>query len=435
MQRLVIIVGKIISAFSTTLGFGAGATWPGEIALRLTPTIFTYLASQLRQGIILVAGTNGKTTTALMVKAILQKEGLTVVHNDSGANLDNGLVSALIQSSDWSGRVNRDWGVFEVDENTLAQILKFISPRVVVLLNLFRDQLDRYGEIDVIVEKWKKGLRELDKETTIVLNCDDPQIAHLGKTIRAKVVYFGLNDKKYFFSGREHATDSTFCLNCNSRLSYSGIFFSHLGVWRCQHCGQSRPKPQLSQCKSPLPGLYNLYNTLAAVSAAREIKIPDRVINGALSSFTPAFGRQEEFKFDGKKVKIFLSKNPVGFNASLRTVLELKPKALILVLNDRIPDGRDVSWIWDVDIEMIPSSVKLIISGDRVYDMALRIRYASEEQGAKKEVSKEVIMEEDLRKAVCKGLALVKQGDTLYILPTYSAMLEVRKILTGKRIL
>ncbi len=397
MTTLAVLVGKLISSISKILGLGAGGTWPGEVALRLSPHILSSLASQLRKGVILVAGTNGKTTTASMVKTILEKQGLRVVHNASGANLENGVVSALIEQH------NGDWGVFEVDENTLPTVLKSVRPKIIVLLNLFRDQLDRYGEVDVIAEKWEKALR--DRHATIIANADDPLVAHLG--LKSDAVFFGINDKTKFFKKMEHATDSTFCLHCGARLEYEGTYFSHLGIWKCGACGQKRPKPDVSRGTSPLPGLYNLYNTLAALSVAKVLGVP-----ADLSNFHPAFGRQEEIGV----TKIFLSKNPAGFNQSLRTALELGAKNLLFVLNDRIPDGRDVSWIWDVDFETIPSNISVRVSGDRVYDLALRLKYA----GVKAEIV------ENLENAV---------DGARFILPTYSAMLDVRKILTGKKIL
>ncbi|EKD87376.1 MAG: hypothetical protein ACD_36C00113G0003 [uncultured bacterium] len=407
--RLIIALGKLVSYISQSLHFGAGATWPGEIALMLRPNIASELIKNLKKGVILVAGTNGKTTTSLMIKQILEQQGLTIVHNASGANLLNGIVSVLIQKS------QADWGVFEVDENSLPVVTEQLTTnnkqlmQVIVLLNLFRDQLDRYGEVDVIVEKWQKVL----KTGSFVLNADDPAIAYLGKNL-THVTYFGVNDKKHFLKNVEHATDSTFCLNCGGRLTYEGIYYSHIGIWRCERCGFRRPKPDVFEVTSPLPGLYNQYNTLAAVAAVKALGIH----NPDISDFMPAFGRQEEFEFDGKQVKIFLSKNPAGFNASLRTVLEQGANNLLLILNDRIPDGRDVSWIWDVDFEMISKNTKIFVSGDRVYDLALRLQYAE----------KKPIVISSVYEALSKS-------ETLYILPTYSAMLDVRNTLLGRKIL
>ncbi len=402
------MIGRLIYLLLRSLGFPAG-TWPGEIAIRSNPHILSSFASQFRKGIILVAGTNGKTTTALMIKTILKAQGLKVVHNASGANLLNGIVSACIQQANWPGKIDADYGVFEVDENTLPIVIKSIKSVklnvVLVLLNLFRDQLDRYGEVDVIAQKWERALR--GSNATIIANSDDPLVAHLG--LHAKTIFFGINDKTKFLPKMEHATDSTFCLRCGARLTYEGVYFSHLGIWKCPSCGEKRPIPDISEAESSLPGLYNLYNTLAAMSVAKTLGI-----KANLAGFHPAFGRQEEIG----NVKIFLSKNPTGFNESLRTVIELGAEHLLLVLNDRIPDGRDVSWIWDVDFEMIPPKTSVRVSGERAYDLALRLKYA----GVKAQIYENLENALDIK-------------EMLYVLPTYSAMLDIRKILTGKKIL
>ena len=449
----IIFLGKLVALASRLLSLGAGGTWPGEIALRLDKEILKKLVREVRYGIILIAGTNGKTTTAKMMEEILKggykgdvgNEGKKTVRNESGANLLNGLVSAFILKAGWLRKIAVDWAVFEVDEATLPTALAEFTPKIVVLLNLFRDQLDRYGEVDLIAEKWLKSLKKLKKETTVILNADDPQIAHLGKDLSAKVFYFGLNDPKVFLPELQHATDSIYCLTCQERLTYRGIYFSHLGVWSCPKCGQKRPMIDLSEWDYPLSGVYNRYNTLAAVLAAKSLGIGDKAIKTALKNFVPAFGRQEEFKVEGKKVRLLLSKNPTGFNESLRTLKEFpgKKKTLVLVLNDRIPDGRDVSWIWDVDFEMIPRGTTIIVSGDRAYDMGLRIKYgrlaslpASLQGGRSGQAGKAKFkIYEKLKEAIDNGLKETNEGETLYILPTYSAMLEARKIISGRKIL
>lgn len=492
---LALFCGKITYFACKLLGLGAGGTWPGEIALTISPNILSSLVNQLSKGVIIVTGTNGKTTTSMMIKKILESEGYKVIHNDSGANLLNGIVSSYIQYSDWLGKMKADWGVFEVDENTLPILIKQISNYsssdsdvnrrsrevsieknassrlhsnkkrlIIVLLNLFRDQLDRYGEVDVIAEKWEKALKQLPTSSSLILNADDPQVAHLGKSfekrvdviqvseVRAgpesdpgqarmtnyrKVLYFGINDPKQFLKEKEHATDSIFCLNCGGRLDYTGIYYSHIGIWKCSNCGEKRPNPHITSWDAPLPGLYNLYNTLAAVSVAKVLNIKNEEISSALKGIKPAFGRQEEFTVNGKKVKIFLSKNPVGFNESLKTVLNLGAKQILFVLNDRIPDGRDVSWIWDVDFERIADKrgneknrglTRIVLSGDRCYDLVLRLKYAGVTE-------KRMRIYTDLNAAVSESITSLQSRETLYILPTYSAMLEVRKILTGRKIL
>lgn len=442
-QLVAILFGKITLLVSKLLSLGAGGTWPGEVGLAVYPQLISRFSIQFKHGIIIVAGTNGKTTTSLMINQILHQAGFKTIHNATGANLLNGIASALIKNSNPVGRIKADYGVFEVDENSLPLLVSNLKLKtldvniILVLLNLFRDQLDRYGEVDVIAEKWNSALQYLPLNSNIILNADDPLIAHLGTVVKSresrKIVYFGINDPKQFIRKLEHATDSIFCLNCGGRLNYSGIYFSHLGIWKCGNCDEKRPQPDIFDFTSPLPGLYNQYNTLAAVSVGKALNIDEKKILQALQNFTPAFGRQEEFKVDAKRVKIFLSKNPAGFNTSLRTVLELKPNALLIMLNDQIPDGRDVSWIWDVDFETIPENIKVVVSGDRTYDMALRIKYAMKQWD--NGTIKKLIIEPKIKQAVKKGLDEINQGQTLFILPTYSAMLEVRKILSGQKIL
>lgn len=435
---LIILLGKITQGLSRFLGLGYGGTWPGEIALLLSPGILSDLAKYVSRGIVLVAGTNGKTTTSLLIRKILETSGSRVISNESGANLLNGIVSSLITEASWSGQISGDWAVFEIDENSLPQALNFITPKVIVCCNLFRDQLDRYGEVDVIAQKWRKSFMKLGKETTLVLNSDDPQIASLGDGLEAKVAYFGINDRKYFLDKIEHAQDSIFCVKCHHRLIYEGVYYSHIGLWRCSNCQNKRPVPDVYPIKSPLPGLYNKYNVQAAVAVAKCIGIKNSVVKTAIDNFAPAFGRQEEFQIKGKKVKIFLSKNPAGFNESLKTVLDKGADNILMVLNDRIPDGRDVSWIWDVDFEMMLDIDNLIVSGDRAYDLGLRLKYAAKIQQSKVKGQKHKFpfkIIENLKEAIHRALDSTKKKDTLYILPTYSAMLEARKILTGKKIL
>lgn len=420
------LIGKFVFAVSRLTGVGFGGTWPGEIALIISPDILSYFSRKINKGIILIAGTNGKTTCSLMVKSILETAGNSIVHNVSGANLLNGLVSSLISSFSFFPKNNRfDYCVFEIDENTLPQVLKKITPDIVVCLNLFRDQLDRYGEVDTIARRWAKALAKLPETSKVILNSDDPQIAYLGKNLKAKAVYFGVDDKNAYLKKPEHATDSIFCLNCQSRLKYQGFYYSHIGIWNCSKCGLKRPFPKYTKSFTKLPGFYNRYNAISSFACAGELGVPENLIQETLTDFSPAFGRQEEFIREGKKIKIFLSKNPAGFNQSLKTVLELNAANLLLILNDRIPDGRDISWIWDVDFENLKKVKNITLSGDRVYDLALRLKYA--------ECDFSIWL--DLKNAIEKAETKTNSNEILFVLPTYSAMLEIRKILTGRKIL
>jgi len=421
--------GKFISFVSRFLNLGSGSTWPGEIALSINPNFIKKSIEKNNLKIILIAGTNGKTTTALLLQSILSNNGYNVFQNTAGANLLNGIASSLISNSDLSGKINKDFAIFEIDENTLPLILKEISnPNFIIILNLFRDQLDRYGEVNTIAKKWKDALKHLDEKTTLILNADDPQVAFLGNILKAKVLYFGLNPTGNRNDKIQHASDSTYCPKCQTKLNYNSTYFSHLGDWNCAKCGYSHPKITFTSFSFyPLLGVYNRYNTNAAVLLAKDLRLNDEKISSALKNFKPAFGRQEILIFNSKQVQIFLSKNPTGLNESLKTIVNLKAENLLLVLNDRIPDGRDVSWIWDVDFENFATVFKnIMISGDRVFDMGLRLKYAG---------FKNFQTEENLTKAVNVALGKTAKDEVLYIFPTYSAMLEVRKILTGKKIL
>lgn len=421
MNLLLIIFGKIISKTINFLNLGHGSTWPGHIALNSNKNFIKDLLRNSKIKIILIAGTNGKTTTSKLLQSILKEDNKKIILNESGANLLNGIASALILNSSIFGKVKKDFAIFETDENTLPQILKELTPDILVLLNLFRDQLDRYGELDTIASKWKLAIEKLPKKTALILNSNDPLIAYLGNN---KSLYFGLDEKSNISQIQDWA-DSVFCPKCNSKLEFEKIYFSHIGNWKCLNCGLNAPDIDLKKVYSPLLGTYNKYNALAAVLTAETLGVSQNIIEKALKNFNPAFGRQEEIKINGKKIKIFLSKNPTGFNESLRTVSN--GKSILLVLNDRIPDGRDVSWIWDVDFEnLIKNFRSIVISGDRAYDLALRLKYAS---------SKKFETIDSIEKALKKALENTPQNQTLYIFPTYSAMLETRKILTGKKIL
>lgn len=404
--KTAIIAGKAVAVLSKTLRLGAGATWPGEIALRIQPRILRFLSEKIPH-IVLVAGTNGKTTTVKMIETILTETGRNVTRNASGANLDNGLVSALLTEK------HTPYVIFEVDEATLPNILKDVTPEVIVLTNLFRDQLDRYGEVDTIAEKWLVALGALDGKTTVVVNADDPHLAFIGSKLAAKVKYFGLEDPSLFLPKMQHATDTIYCPNCGARLTFAGVYFSHLGKWACGVCSFVPPMEDVTarDFESPLEGVYNTYNTLAAALTAHVLGIGKQTIREALAVFTPAFGRMEHIG----DIRILLSKNPTGFNESLRTVNASPDRGpVLLALNDRIPDGRDVSWIWDVDFEDYRDFPHYYVSGDRALDMALRLKYA----GIKAEI-----------------VDTIPREKNLWILPTYSAMLDIRKKLTGRKIL
>lgn len=437
LNLFVILFGKAFISLSKLLNLGNGSTWPGHIALNLNSNFVKDLLRSNPRGrklkVIIIAGTNGKTTTGKLITEILRSNGNSVIENSSGANLLNGLASAIIKGSSLfdSARpglavLKQDYLIFECDENALPEVVEQTNPDYIICLDLFRDQLDRYGEIDSIAKKWHSSFEKLGSRTTLILNADDPQISYLSKDTKAKSLYFGLssnNEDKQ----TKHGADSTYCPRCLEKLKYKSVCFSHLGNWECPNCKLKRPPTDIEELSHyPLNGTYNKYNALAASLFATNESIGQDKITISFNNFTPAFGRQEKIIYKGKNVQIFLSKNPTSFNESLSTVKDLKGKDLLILLNDRIPDGLDVSWIWDINFEeILNKEFNVGVSGDRVYDMALRLKYA--EQFTHIDPSPEVMLN--------KMIEALEPDETLYILPNYSAMLDVRKILTGRKIL
>jgi UDP-N-acetylmuramyl tripeptide synthase len=298
---------------------------------------------------------------------------------------------------------------------------------------LFRDQLDRYGEVDTISRRWGQAIATLPPETVVIPNADDPTLSYMGQQLPQKVLFFGLNEPDQYLDEIPHAVDSIYCPNCGHPLTYQGVYLSHLGDYECLSCGFHKGKLAINSQEYPqiLIGLYNKYNTLAAVLAAQQLSVDEAIILDTIINFKAAFGRAEELEVNGKKVRILLSKNPVGMNETIRAVNQVGGKTKLLVLNDRTPDGTDVSWIWDVDTEkLVEQGGILVVCGDRVYDMALRLRYSQQEDNGL-----QLIVESDLKTAIATALEHTPDDETLHILPTYSAMLEVREVLTGRKIL
>lgn len=424
-NHILIHLGKLLSKLIQLANLGNGSTWPGHIALKINPSFIKETLKHSPTKIIFIVGTNGKTTTTSLLTHLLKGDRKKVIQNTSGANLINGIASTLILNTNIKGRLLADYALFEIDENAFPLACKEVTPDAIIFLNLFRDQLDRYGEINTIAANWSKTISQLPSSTKLFLNADDPQIAFLGRNATQKIYYFGLDEKGTTKS--DQMADSSYCPLCGSRLDYKKTYYSHLGVWSCPNKDLSRPSSITTLAPSyPLSGLYNHYNTLAAYLCALTFGSKAASLEESLKTFKPAFGRQEKLLVNGKNVEVILAKNPAGFNQTLQTVLDLKAKNLLLLLNDRIADGTDVSWIWDVDFEMLKNkNITMTVSGERCYDLALRLKYADVP----------TVIEPHLPHAVTASITAIRDEDTLFIIPTYTAMLDIRKVLTGKKIL
>lgn len=444
-----ILIGKTIGFLTKLTGGGATAA-PGLYALKIDRQLVEKISKKNQHDSIIISGTNGKTTTSRLLFEILSTK-YKIIHNRQGSNLLRGIASTLISQSSISGKIEPKLAIWEVDEAALPQVINSTKPKIVVLLNLFRDQLDRYGETDTTRNKWQKSLSLMAKETVLIANADDPQISFIAQKFKGKVIFFGVNQTKLNLPEISHVADIKHCLNCGSKLEYQVVFSSHLGHYSCPNCSFKRPSPSVSTSNLKfnsnfstsagiainnhqltinyhLPGLYSAYNVLAASAIANYLGIDRADAKKTISSFSAAFGRSEEIIIQGKKAKIFLIKNPTGANEVLR-VLALKEKInLLLALNDNLADGRDVSWIWDTNWEVLSNKVKSVsITGVRAWDMGLRLKYA----GLK--LSKKMI-NEDINYSLNFTVKNTGQNETLIILPTYTAMLEIQKILakTGK---
>lgn len=432
-----LLAGKFTNSIIKEFDLGSGSTWPGHIALKINPEFIKDFLKTKKLKVVLVAGTNGKTTTTKLLRQILEKNNVSVFQNEEGANLVNGLATSILKEATIFGTIHADTALFEVDENNLPHVLKQITPDAIVFLNLFRDQLDRYGEVHTIAKKWENALTKLPNSTSIILNIDDPEIKNLASHIKGEIHYYSIPQNLLSKKQLSHDTDSTHCPVCNTKLKYSKIAYSHIGKYTCPKCSftnEDITDNLYIETPEILEGIYNVYNISAACKTAQHIfNIPSDDISQSLEGFTPAFGRQEKIEYKKRSLLLLLSKNPAGLNQSLSVVLKDPQPTVLLALNDRIPDGKDVSWIWDTDTETLAKNAKsIIVTGDRAYDMALRIKYSF---GNASEIQRKIVIHENTKDAIKELVKFTPPDKQGYILPTYSAMLEIRKILTGKGIL
>jgi len=494
---LAVVVGRAAGAISRRLHLGGGTSIVGIVAQRIYPEIIEHLATQLEYGSVIITGTNGKTTTSGFIAAILRDSGLRVWHNREGSNLMRGVASLFVIRAKPNGHLRRSGraiSILEIDEATIPQIVKVIEPRVAVFTNLFRDQLDRYGEVDSIISHWRQAISQMPASTILVLNADDPSIAHLGTGFSGKVLYYGIDDpsldlqRQHGDSEQHQVSDTRTCSNCGRENMYDLRFYSHIGHYHCTNCGLQRPQPDIRAIQVqldsfdrhritiehigqqheiivPLPGLYNVYNALAAITAAKAVNTDWQPIITGIERSKPAFGRGELIQAEDRTIRLLLAKNPTGFNEVLRTLFsEGIARHILFILNDNIADGQDVSWIWDVDFERAAGHTQtLIVSGTRALDLAIRLKYAGipqkemtiilhtplkgergihqtrQQRGANKkqkerqalpdseQINSQIANSYGLKSALDTALQQTPVGETLFIVPTYTGLLAVHR--------
>jgi len=450
--RAKVAAARAAGALSRRSGRGGGTTLPGRMLLRMAPDAIARLGTGLTKGSTVVSATNGKTTTSGMIAAALQADGRSPVHNRAGSNMTWGVATALLAE-------RGDEGLFEVDEAWLPKVAHDLKPRLIVLSNLFRDQLDRYGELETLADEWAKLVAAQAGSTEFVLNADDPLIADLGRDAdlnrRPGVTYFGIEDPSQALPELQHAHDAKHCRRCGAPYTYERAFVGHLGHYSCPNCDADRPAPDVVaeritlrgmdgsdvsvrtpagavELSLPLPGLYNVYNALAALAAAVRLDVSLATAAEGLASTKAAFGRVETVEVAGKPVSILLIKNPAGTNEVLRTLrLEASGQNgagagidLWAALNDNIADGRDVSWIWDADFELLTGAVRRVVcSGTRASELAVRLKYAGIDEGL-------ITVQEDIEGSL--DAAVAAAPGRLFALPTYTALIELRTLLASR---
>lgn len=445
---MAVMAARLVGWVSRQLGRG-GSSLPGLVARRIDPAVLTKLTRGLSGGVMLVTGTNGKTTTAAIAAEVFRRQGFKIIHNQAGANLILGLSATMVQAERWKIYPRADIALLETDEASMARAAGETQPRAILVTNFFRDQLDRYGELSTTVSYVAQAVASLHPQGGLVLNADDPQVANLARHA-PYTLFFGLELAGFEQdAGGYDVADARFCPRCGQALIYQRRYYAHLGWYHCGHCGWQRPTPEVAVTRwEPdrgqvhvrvggeravlpwhVPGVYNLYNLLAAVTLASRSGVAMDVIRAALDHFQPAFGRMEQFMLGEAAIWMTLVKNPVGFNQVLQAVAETPAgeKVALVLINDRYADGRDVSWLWDVDFEYWVGRTGIRewwVSGLRARDMAVRLKYAG--------VPLERIRVHENAASAFEALYRVHPGASVFIMPTYTALLDIRQYFTRK---
>jgi lipid II isoglutaminyl synthase (glutamine-hydrolysing) len=445
MRRTVaVLAGKATARLSRLSGRGGGTTFPGDVARAIDPSVLRRLAADLTEGAVLITGTNGKTTTSRLVAGMLEGLPARVIANRSGANLIYGATAAAVAGAGLDGRLKADWAVFEIDEATLPIAVEEIRPRAVLVGNLFRDQLDRYGELEQLAQTIQRALERLPEGSHAVLNADDPRVGEIGMNLARSPIWYGLDDPSVAVRELPHAADARTCPRCGASLRFEMVYCGHEGVYECPNGDFARPEPDLvgqdiqldgldrvslvaadTPLNVPLGGLYNVYNVVAAFALGGALGLQPAYMAERLRTAAAAFGRQERFEREGRRITMMLAKNPTGFNEILRESERARGRHFLIGLNDRIADGRDVSWIWDVDFELLADRAELVVpSGGRAHDLAVRLKYAG--------VASAEPPEPDLGRAVDRLIEATPVGADGYLLCTYTAMLDLRALLVRR---
>jgi lipid II isoglutaminyl synthase (glutamine-hydrolysing) len=443
---------KFVSCCIQWFNMGSGTTLPGKLAKKIDSQLLCHLSQQVKKSTLVITGTNGKTTACGLLTQFLREAGQHVAHNQLGANMEPGIIATLLNEANHWGQLKADYAVLEVDEASVSHITKQATVDTIVVNNLFRDQLDRYGELDTTRRFIQEGIAETGIPAgsgQLVLNGDDPLVSAIAMVFpHAKSLYYGIEEVSYAnFKSCQHpipySLEVTQCPQCANPLAYRSNTFSHLGNYYCTACSYTRPPLTVAaqhvhigtrltevvlryghqetlDVTFPLPGLFNVYNLLAAATAAYQLGLPASAITQGVRHYQSVFGRAEKKTLDGKSVMVMLIKNPTGATEVLKLVANDPAARLLIMLNDDYADGRDVSWIWDVQFDLLSVTSTVVISGSRAHDMALRLKYAGVS-------ASHITVIPQLTQALNQALSGCDAAETLYILPTYTALLALKQ--------
>lgn len=442
--QIALNLAKLATMAIKLRGKSKGTSAPGMLAMKICPDFIHQASSFNTKKIITVTGTNGKTTTTGLLAHIIEEDGNKIVHNTEGANMLTGIATALVQKI--NPKIKSDYLIFESDEAYLRKLYEYLNADYLVITNLFRDQLDRYGELDITYKKIKEAINK-NPNLKVIINADDPTLENIAQN--NEKIYYGIEDVKFNYETKDSnaPAENTACPNCGKPLNYEKKFYAHIGHYNCD-CGYKRNDvkykgfAEVSSTHSKItikyenkeeeftvnmPGLYNVYNAAAAISTALELNIEPTVIKKALATYSSVFGRAESTVINGKKALIQLIKNPVGASEVIRQIQGFDKSKLVVILNDDYADGRDVSWIWDTDFEVLKNyKQKIFVSGTRAYDAALRLKYAGVDTSL-------LSINKDIKTTIEYAAKATNNDETLLILPTYTALLHMQKLFHDKK--
>lgn len=453
-ETLAVVAGKLSAGAIRVMRLGLASNLPGKVSRRIASSVLGHLASQARNGVLAVSGTNGKSTSSGLVASILAAAGMKLVHNRQGANLATGITACVVDASSWAGGLDADYCLFEIDEAALPVVAREVAIDCVLVTNLFRDQLDRFGELDTTARLISKGI--LQNKSFAVLNADDPNVAQMVPECRR--LFYGVNGTAVAESScntefdsylcRADSSELSYCGKCGEEYTYTMRFYGQLGHYKCSSCGNERPKPDviadelrvaatgssfkliygatILDIDLPLPGMFNVYNALGAAALCFKLGINPETIKSGLSAYSTLFGRSEKVSLNGKEILIQLIKNPAGASQAVRAAAADPHARFLIAINDNYADGRDVSWLWDADFEQLSdANGPFVVSGHRCYDMAVRLKYAGVDPAR-------ISVDPSLDNALDKALSLCAVGDTLWLMPTYTCLLDLQKIMKSR---